>query len=376
MVKDLWQRKFEWLKRFANVEAIEQASVRWESLISQIDLSINFNVTLRYLLDLFLQFSLGFDFSELDFYNFDLLGSAFPPTYTEEEKKAFRVQKARYDETYFDLSYLDPENVTAQPLERALWDIRYKTTEKDAGFYKHVGETVKKYFDIVKQQLKDKKVLDDLLDAMEDILAIVEGKIFNAIYVDLWVVGVSRVPEESEHGQVFSFRIPRDWVNEDKAETRYGYEHHVGLMRVGAFRALDFNIEFPDELIQPLVQRLQEALDFLSYIEQYGYEVLYPRTWMLQKLERYKHGGGDKQVKLQRIINDIKPILDKHGIIGNFRNAYLTFAKEIAFKDYSGHRRYKQYKKVLTDEDIINKYKSMGLQENILEEIKLKVKGE
>ena len=80
--------------------------------------------------------------------------------------------------------------------------------------------------------------------------------------------------------------------------------------------------------------------------------------------------GGHHQIRLQNLKNHIKRMLNEKGVIAQFRMAYLSFAQELYYLKYEPHRKYKQWKKILTDDELVNKYVRMGCDKNILNEIK------
>jgi hypothetical protein len=90
---------------------------------------------------------------------------------------------------------------------------------------------------------------------------------------------------------------------------------------------------------------------------------------MLQRVDQYHYHGGTQQLKMQYNIKNIKPILDKHGVISNMRSMYYNFAHELCYASHDSHRLYKKWRKLVAEEDIIQKYIRMGCDEHILREI-------
>jgi hypothetical protein len=99
-------------------------------------------------------------------------------------------------------------------------------------------------------------------------------------------------------------------------------------------------------------------------------KTLYQRIFMLQRVDQYHYKGGAEQLKQQYNIKKIRPILDRHGVISAFRSAYTSFAHEIFYLSYDSHKLYKLWRRLITEEDIIQKYVKIGCQEEVLREIK------
>ncbi|MBA7556111.1 hypothetical protein ES705_48809 [subsurface metagenome] len=97
---------------------------------------------------------------------------------------------------------------------------------------------------------------------------------------------------------------------------------------------------------------------------------LYQRIFMKQRVDQYHYQGGKHQLKMQYNIKNIRPILDRLGVAGNARMMYMCFANEVVYFDHEGHKLYKRWKKLLTPEDVIQKYNKMGCDITVLREIK------
>ena len=70
----------------------------------------------------------------------------------------------------------------------------------------------------------------------------------------------------------------------------------------------------------------------------------------------------------------VKQILDRHGIVNMFRKPYHDFAMEIAYRQYNPKNKMKVWKRIFeSDDPIIEKYKSMGCDVEILKEIAEKI---
>jgi len=259
--------------------------------------------------------------------------------------------------------------VTSKPLERWLWSLRYKMTCRDDPSWRHADKYLKDEFKRFKDQLKELGIADYYADAMEEVMSIVEGKVINTTYVGFAIVGLSKVMPSPASTSTFTIRWFGDWFSEYMFETVRPYENWVGYSRVGYSRVsgdelwptVDLALEFSNSLYEERRWKLAVPVSPEIYF--------YPRTFMFQKVDKYHHVGGAHQLRMQDLINRVKGILDREGIMAMFRTPYLNFAHELYYQYHEGHRYYKQYKTVLTQQDIIDKYVRLGLDENVLRKI-------
>jgi len=367
---DPLKRKLNYVENLASREGVDLSMLRWESIIPRIELNIGFNVTFNYLLNLFLNFQLHFELPELDFQIPDF-GEFFIDLETGLKfNEIEKIEKARYGESKYGSSIYDPEQVSSKPLQRLLWDLRYKTTERDDLAYKHTSEALKKWIDELKRYLTEKEVLDDYQTAMLNVLAIVEGKMLTTSYFGFSVFDGSVFSEEDK----FVARSTEDWKSESELETLGVFESHFDTTHFDYARFGDSyehgTIAVDPALEDELHSRINEFQQRSGFVEQYGEKTIYQRIFFHQKEEQMHTHGGHHQIILQNIKNDVKRILNARGIITQFRMAYFAFAQEVYYLYYEPHRKYKQWKTILNDEELIEKYKRMGCDEGILKEIK------
>jgi len=169
-----------------------------------------------------------------------------------------------------------------------------------------------------------------------------------------------------------------DWKTEGEFETEFPYENHFDFARWDYARFYDTGVTIKPplpEVLDKIIKDFQTRSGYVE-IEEQGvkYNVLHQRVFMLPRAEKYHWEGGRHQLKLQRIINEVKRLLDRRGISGNLRLGYLSFAQQLAYLYYKSHKYWKHWRDVLTPEDLINKFKKLGLDENILGEIRRMVK--
>jgi len=364
------ERKLNYVHNLASEEGINLTSMVWAGEIDIILQNLSFNFLFNFLLDLYLHFNLYFNIPELDFempnfgdFFFDLETGL---TFNQIEQ----IQKAQYGVSKYGMSIYDPEQVSSKPLKRLLWDLRYKTTDKDGATIKLSGESLKQWVSHLKEYLAEREVLDYYYDHMEEILALIEGKLSSVSYWDFACFDVSVFSDEYK----FKSRFTDDWRSEKELETTGIYDVHFDYCRFDYSRFSDSyehgTIGVKEELGDDLENRIDEYHRRVGFIEQYGQKVLHQRVFFYQKEDKMHWEGGKHQISLANLKNEIKRLLNKEGVIVQFRMAYLAFAQELYYLTYEPHRKYKQWKKILTVDELINKYRRMGCDVDLLNKIK------
>jgi len=398
-------RKEKYIEHTTTVDWLGLDLLRWEFRLPKIDLSIGFNLSFNFLLDFYLAVDLHFPLDAFDYIWLDwnlALEFGLPEFEIELSIPDFfvdwkQIPKARYGITRYNESVYDPPDVTPKDLARFLWNIRYQTTEKSVPYYKKVGNALKQYIETHKDILVNKNVAPYYIDAMIEKLLTVEGKILNCGYVGFSVVGVAKVSKSTiRRKRKIGIRKQR-WIDDFKTEkeipTAYPYETQVNYARVNYARVLPTEKEYKEKHLKPLSKTLAWKVKFFKQRSSKtpitkGLDIeirpeireitkhipppkhtLYQRVFFLQKRDKMKWEGGKHQARLQNIIEHVKPILNKYGVHGNFRLGYIAFAKEYVYMHYKPHRKHKQWKRILTEDDLILKYKRMGCDERILREI-------
>ena len=369
LMQEPFFRKYAYLNKLASKQGVDLTMYRWESILDEIYRAIGYNVSYRCLLDMYLDLSLAF-FTE---------GFEWWPIKFEEEftTPLSEVTKARYGMSQYGMSVYDPEQIFAEDLERMLWDTRYKASYEDVPAYKNIGKPLVERFNYLIETLKKKNVKKEFIDALEATLALVEGKTLNASYVGFATVGNSRVMGHSSE-VTFELRIPKDWKRTMRFKTVYVYESHVGMARVGYARVVHKLMALINPLKKEFAEKVKKAIDdfkkHVGVIYQYGVPTIYQRVFWYQKIDQMHYRGGEHQLRLQRIINEVKKILNRRGVASNIRLAYLSFAQELYYLHYQPQRIWKRWKRILTIDDLIDKYIRMGCDKGILEEIKKVIK--
>lgn len=308
------------------------------------------------------------------------------------------IEKGRYDVTRYGLCYFDPPELALKDVERFAWKTRYQTSEKQTLEYRKQSTALKTLIEADKDAFKNIGVNPNVVDLTENIAAMVESRLLRGFYVGFAVVGLSRVSER--HLPEYLFRAPvetrwyENWKDIVDSESVVSHEPLVGYGRVGHFRVANYRQMLSKELSDEAVRRINAfwmrsglveagqlstygGLGYYAfgYADQYGYlaqtyQTLYQRTFMLQRVDQYHYEGGHHQIILQTILNKVRTICNRLGVIGAFRTAYTSYAQEIYYQKHDSHRLWKTWKRLVSVEDVTNKYIQMGCDTIVLNKIK------
>jgi len=398
-------RKEKYIEHTATTDWISLNMLRWEFELPKIDLSIGFNLSFNFLLDFYLAVDLHFPLDSFDYLQFDTnlaIEFGLPEFEIELSIPDFLVDwqpipKAYYGKTKYNQGVYDPPQILWKDLFRFLWNMRYQTTEKSVPAYRKVSQALKNYLETHKEILSKKGVSSGYIDAMLETLLKVEGKLLHGSYVGFTVVGVAKVMKPIQRRRykmaLGKMRYIDDFKTERTVYTKFPYETQVNYARVNYARVIPREKEYKEKHLRPLSKTLAWKIKFFKQRSSKtpitkGLDVevrpeireitkhipppkhtLYQRVFFLQKRDKMKWEGGKHQARLQNIIEHVKPILDKYGVHGSFRLGYIAFAKEYVYMHYKPHRRHKQWKRLLTEDDLILKYKRMGCDEHVLREV-------
>jgi len=329
----------------------------------------------------------------------DLLKQDFPLDRMDDPTD---LEKGIYDVTYYDLCYFDPPEIALVDLERFAWQQRYHVAEKNTLEYKKQSLALKTLIEANKDAFKNVGIVPTSVDNVEGIAAMVESRILRGMYVGFSVVGLSRVSDRHEPEFLFRARVDtrrfENWKAIVASESVVSHEPLVGYGRVGHFRVANFRQMLSKQLSDEAVRKINEfwlrsglveAGELSTYgglgYQAFGYEglygayagylaekykALYQRVFMLQRVDQYHYEGGHHQILLQTILKTVRAICNKEGVIGTFRAAYTSYAQEIYYLRYDSHRLWKRWKRLVSIEDITNKYTQMGCSIQVLNRIK------
>ena len=364
--KDPLTRKLNYERDLASTEGIDLSMLRWGAILNNILSSISFNVLFNFILNLYLSLNLYFEPSQFDF--------NMPDFFDSFNITIEKVGKAKYGISKYGQSVYDPPLLTYKDLARALWSLRYQTTCENALAYKHIGKTVSNWIETVKKQLLEKGLSESYFDGMVGLLSLVEGKILTTAYFDFAAFDVNVFSYEVDGKNVIIARNTENWKTGNILETIGVYECHFDHSEFDYARFIENygreGIKVKKEACDNLLEKIKDFHARSGQFKEYGVKGLFQRVFFLERKDRLKWQGGKHQVYLQRVINEVKRICNKYGIIAQVRGAYIAFAQELFYRGYVPHRRYKRWKQVLTDNDIVNKYINMGCDKQVLNEIK------
>jgi len=385
------KRKLRYVDGIASHKGIDLSSLKWSFELPKIFANSEWAVYIRFLLDLCLELDLHFPASSLQFPLPEL--PVWMPT----------AEKARYGISKYDNSTYDPQNVSWTTLENLLWDFHYKALRKCTREYKLVGESLRKHANTYRRMLKEMQVSDTYTEDMLSKWSFAEAKGINASYVGFAIVGIMIVTppkrlmgvKEIAAGGEFYVRRSDDWETEEMIESYQIYECHVGYSRVGYMRVVHKVYGVDEFYLKELSDEFKKRIeDFHNRTGGLKITVPYPKTilgssepppvsfffnmqrllWH-QKEERMHYKGGEHQIQLQSIMIRVKDILNRKGILAQHRLLYLNFAQEYVYLYHPKEKRpeewgrSKEYKKALRREDVVEKYKALGADESILNEI-------
>jgi len=360
------QRKLNYVAELASPEGVELTFLGYEWKIPEYYFSVGFNLLLRFYIDWYLSLSLHLDPLDFDFFKFDFGELIELPPGGELE----RVSKAKYGESRYDQSIYDPEEITSRRLERAAWQMRYYSTVEDEQAWRKAGEALKKLMSTVKDPLVKHEVREEYVDALEDVVAIAEGKVLSSAYWDCAAWDVSPWKETSSETGVFKARSTVDWKTEAELETESPYESWWDVCRWDYARWFETPTAMRPEVAESLAKAVDEFQANIGIVEQHGYPTIPRRTFFLQRTERLHWTGGGHQIRLQDVINRVKALLNREGVFSAVRAAYIAFAQELYYLRYEPHRLWKRWKTMLTVDELVDKYVKMGLEEAVLNKIK------
>ena len=381
MPKEPLQRKLSYLHNFASLQGINLYGLKWESMLDYY-LSVGISsVVLRFLLDWDWTFDFHMDWSIFD---------QHPVNFLEQQEQPIpAVPKAVYGETKYDLCYYDPPEVTSQNLERFFYWLHTRLNEKDTFAVKRTQANLRQFINFWLDKFEQLGVSRQYLEGMREKLSVILSKIFNGAYVGFAVIGIARIP----NGYRYQVLDPEDWETLREVTTIFAYETHVGLSRAGYCRVSLADV-YPTGIVAiraspQLQQHLEQAveqkkrMDGLVKVGDDPPEVpppevwtptpiklLYKRAFYFPRIEKLHWRGGEHQLAMQRMINQVKALLDQHGVIAQMRAAYVSFACELFNLQHRGHVKYKHFKKLLTPDDLVEKYKRFGCDVDLLQAIR------
>jgi len=346
-------RKLRYVAKTASPQGAVTTFYRFRSLWDILASLIGFSVEFRFLLDMYLHLNLYLSWEEFEYHPLD---------FTEVfEVPVEKVGKAKYGISRYDHSIYDPESVTSRSVEYLAWELTYKTTHHSEMDYRHVGKTLKDLINTFKDMLVGKGVRDLYVDALEEILSIVEGKALKTAYWGLGCWDVNPWMPEASPSSLFEIRHVVDWTTPLTMETIKPYENWWGVMRWDYARWDDVKVNITYDTEDYLDSKIKEFHDRI--------EPLWMGVFHTLKSDTMHHRGGYHQIGLGRQARRISTLLDRRGVPVIQKHAYMSFARELKYMYYEASRHYKTWRRIMSVDDLIAKYVRMGLDERLLREI-------
>jgi len=335
MEHSLVERKLNYIRFLASIRGVNDAMLRWELLIPLIHINIGGNVLFRLLMDMYMHLNLNIDPTEFQWHNLNfekMFVPEFPPHW--------------YTPNLGQLSPAQIENY---------WKKHWYTALKIIWWFEKI--------------LKDRGVEDIVLQLLRIIYTVCEAKCKITTYVGSAIVGVSTVMPTW-----IWMRSPYNFKDSYKVYPINIYENYVGFSLVGFARVISPPYGGTMFLSKDLADHIKSSVDEFrtrtGMVHGSPEQVLWQRVFLWQRYKRLHEKGGEHQLKLQSIIRKVKEICNREGVVAQARMAYIAFAEELAYLKYKGHRYWKHWKEILTEDEIVDKYKRMGCQLSILNKIR------
>lgn len=380
------ERKLRYIESITTPSTIDLILAKWAFQLPKIFANSSWNIYLKLFLDLDLLLDFHFDWTSFQFPNpefqFDIPYFTFP----EPTPDIKRVDKAKYGVSKYNESIYDPTQVTSFNLENAIWDLRYKATEPCDLAWKSTSLTLKNHFDTMRDILVKKDIREEYVDGILNLWAVIEGKALSTTYVGFAIVDMVKVGEKPGSVSHFDFRSPVDWETPLKFETYSLCESFVGVALVGFSRVISKEYGISRDYLLKLSNYLVEAVEafhrhvgrmeitvpmpVFSSPPEFTFPLNYQRVHWLRTSKKMHWRGSEHQLKLQRVINRTKSVLNDAGVPGTLRLMYISFVEELMYLSHGEDTRWKEWKKCLTEDDLIEKYKNMGAESHILNSIK------
>jgi hypothetical protein len=343
----------EWREKYFIPYGFVITEWRFDQVQDLIRLMAGLSIEYRFILDLYLNLNLHLDFSQFEFNPLDFKNYFEPPV---EE-----IPKAIYGVTCYDNSIYDPEQVTSRSVERMAWDLTYKNVDRSLFTYKHSSLSIKNYMNAMKKALTDIDVAEYFQDALELILAVVEGKVLTGSYwgVSIWD-GCTWTPTGSQISIIAS-RNPEDWKSITPMETEAVFENWWDVSTWDyAVWDVPTHVKF-DEVEEELDNRIKAFHDRVDPVWQ--------GVFHAQKQHEFHIEGGYHLITKTDLMKRASKVLGRYDVTSIEKVPYYAFLNELKYLQYDSGKLYKTWKKILTKEALIDKYVNMGLKREILEEL-------
>lgn len=370
-------RKHNYEKSMSNIRDIENYMFKWEFVFPEYQFDWTLNFEFNFLINLNLNFDLALD---LDIVN---QIAQFYSDYGFEFEKA---EKGYYGISRFGRAYFDPPDITPHDLISIAKEIRKKFLD-DIGYeYRFSNETMNKIIESFSTILDKHNISPIFIRYMINKILIAESRLRYNSFVNFAVVGYSIVLTStggSTGMAIMGLRSADTFEEEILSECNTPFDtivemaivniSHVNLDRELFY--VEYGVEenkstLPESLVNELSENIDKGRLHLGAVDvnigNQKISYLPARHRHLLNKDKIALRGGIHQAKMQNVINKVKTLLDEEGIAGVERLNYISFANELLYLNHKGVRKAKQWKRNISADELIEKYISLGANENTL----------
>jgi len=354
LFKDPRLDKYKFEEKVAGIDGIVTTGQRFQSYFDLIRLWAGWNFEFRFLLDLYLNLYGHIDLEFMDWFDLDF-SSLFPEI----------MGCAKYDVSKFAECVYDPQ-ITGRDMENLSWDLTYHTTDHNSLETKLGDKTLRNFIDGLRTVLMPKGIPDYFFDVLEQCVAVAEGKLQRVAYWDVAVWDGNVWVDEDK----VEVRDIGDWLSKLLNESIWVFEGWWDWMRWDYGRWMDDDVVERVRVDPEWINKIGEYLDGKIKAFHETIEPVYSTVRRLERKDRiaWEGGGWIPQMGYFRAI--VKKFLQRYGLSGIQYAGYMTFALELARVTVTPKRKWKSWRTVLTEEDLVEKYVNQGLNRDLLNGIR------
>lgn len=315
-----------------------------------ITLFAGWNFEFRFLLDMFLFVYGGVWFGFMDWFSLDMT-SLFPGDHC-----------AKYSLSRYGEGRYDPPDISGTDIENLAWELTYHTTDHDSLERALSHRTLRNYMDSMKKIIVPKGIPDYYFEVIEKCVAAAEAKLQTLGYWDVAVWGGNLWSD----GEDVKVRAMEDWVTDLMNETIWVFETWWDWGQWDYARWMDDDIVERVQIDPEWVNKMGPYLDgkikaFLDTIDP-----IYSTVRRLRAKERMLWVGGGSIAQMEYFRSKVKQYLKKLGLSSIQYGGYYSFALELVNLGADSARQFQRWKKLLTEDDLVEKYVDQGLNRDIL----------
>lgn len=370
-------RKYNYEEAYSNIRSLENFLFKWEFIFDEYQFDWSLNFEFNFLIDLNLNFDLSFNPEiHLEFKNH------FRDINVEFET----IDKAYFDISKYDYSYVDPPEVVPEDAIKFARDIRKKFLDSIGYEYRFENNTMIKIIESNQNILSKLGIADEAIRYIIYKILLAEAGLRYNFYVGFAIVNYTIVANDVEGSTGVAYIVLRnpetfeaDIIGECNSPVETVVEYaivnyaHVSIPRemlYSAYGATYNRNAIPKSLHDRFIEKNDlgrmnlGAVDVVVGSQQITY--LPARQRYLFNKDKIAIRGGIHQALMQSDTQKVKRLLDEYGIAGTQRLNYISFANEIRYLDHEGVKKSKTWKRNASIESVVEKYISLGANEEIL----------